>query len=237
MKRLTILTLFFLIGLPALADEPVKRKDWLFALGLGLSHAPVRDVREDRPDHGRQYSCCFLIDGSLQRMVGNYFGVRAVYNFMSNTSTTEAVDNDDLPAGPPDTFQNLLTDHSGHQVGAALPFYVHKSGGYGWYIGPEAGVLRSKLVFKRVAYDNGGVGTVTRSAKEDFIRQSYYGAVIGVEWLKPTDEPRAVGWFILTGYRKYDDAKSEVETKFDDLPTVFKGAAIFYAEAGVIVGF
>jgi hypothetical protein len=208
---------------------PSHEKDWSLLLGVGVGSMPVKNVKEDKLG---KFSCCILIDVTLQRAIGKYLAIRFMYNYVSG-SDDENASTVGYENGTPNTSNDFLTNLKGHQFGLALPFYLHKRDNSGFYIGPEIGTLKSTLTFRRTEYDNFGNASQYKDAKEEIYSQGYTGLVTGVDWMKETSHPVAYGWYLLGGVRKFKDStKSEVKSTFPNNPTIYKGNRTLYLQVG-----
>lgn len=158
-----------------LSDE----KDWSMYLGLGLSGTPIINL-----DEQSEYSCCILVDLSLQYMLSKQVAVRVIYNFLSGSSNTMT---------NYDTNNAELTTLRGSQISIAIPVYIEDQGDARVFIAPEYGTLHSNLTF-----ENWQITEI-----EKLVNQPFYGLFGGMEWRKPTRESVAYGGYVLGGIRNY----------------------------------
>jgi hypothetical protein len=201
---------------------PSDEKDWSLAFGLGMTSFSLSQVKEDK---NGEYSCCILFDLSLQRSLTKNLAIRAIYNYVSGSTSSNATSN--IYDGAPNSTEDLLTDYSGNLIGVAMPIYLRKRDHFAFYVGPEVGTLNSKMSFKTVTYDSFGNGYGTPNAKKESVTQSYVGAVTGMEWVSETDKPQAYGWYLLGGARKFNKSSSD---QYQSKQTV-------YFQGGVIIAF
>jgi hypothetical protein len=213
---------------------PSHEKDWSFLFGIGIGSMPVKNVKEDKEG---SFSCCILFDVTLQRTIGKYLAIKFMYNYVSG-SVNDNASTVGFENGTPNTTNDFLTDLKGHQIGIALPFYLVKNDHSGFYIGPEIGILKSTLTFRRTVYDNFGSASQYKNAKDESFSQSYTGIVTGIDWMKETSNPVAYGWYLLGGVRKFkDSSKSEVKSTFSNSPTIYTGNTTLYLQTGMIISF
>ena len=201
---------------------PSNEKDWSLAFGLGWTSFSLSQVKEDK---NGEYSCCILFDLSLQRSLSKYMAIRAIYNYVSGSTSSNVTSS--IYDGTPNSSEDLLTDYTGNLFGLALPIYLTKRDHFAFYVGPEVGTLMSKMSFKTVTYDTFGNGYGTPNAKKESVTQSYVGAVTGMEWVSESDKPQAYGWYLLGGTRKFN--KSSL--------AAYPSKQTVYFQGGVIIAF
>jgi PEGA domain len=179
-----------------LSDE----KDWTIYFGLGLGGSPLKGLNEKSG-----YSCCVVLDVSLQYMLTKRIAIKASYNYLSGST--------DMISSYSD--RDELSELNGHQISLALPLYFSASSESRVFLAPEYGKLDSNLTFENSR--NLGASTDAK------VGQPFYGLFIGKEWRKPSSDSVTYGVYLSGGLRKY----SEDKEYFGDTTYLVSGGLMF----------
>ena len=202
--------------------ELSHEKDWTTYVGLGIGSSPYRGFKESK---NPEYTCCLILDLSLQRYISDNIALRATYNNLSGSVDEKKVN---FSLAPSQEYR--VTSSSGSLFSVSLPIYAWKTDRYGYYLAPEYGVFSGSVELKRDL----PLGTV-----ENKFHQRVGGVMVGGDWIKETDSALAFGAYLMLGLRKFYDTKLKNGhgTATQEQTNPVKGAFMFYITGGVAVAF
>jgi hypothetical protein len=193
--------------------RPSNEKNWTFFLGIGWHGELVSGVKEVQ-----DYSCCVYADVSAQYMLTRSIGVRAIYNYLSGSSSGTTYY----------SSENLVTEYVGHLVGFSVPVYFSRDDDSRLFFGPEGGMLTSTQTYN---------GNNTYEEFHEKFSQSYYGLLFGKEWIKESPEEKTYGGYILAGLRQFKDSDKSSVDKVGHEARIYPATTVLHVSIGVSVNF